>query len=254
MIRLDRFMTEQNIASRNECRILCKKGLIRIDDVVCKDPAVKIDPETMKLTVCGEIVDYLPLRCYMMNKPTNVVCAVTDDKDTTVISLLKERDASGFFPIGRLDKDSEGLLLLTNDGKLCHDLTSPQKHVSKTYEVWITGKLTQSEIDDLQAGTDIGDKTPCLPAKVTVMEENPQYILSWEEKRKLPKNTPNQIIASHVQIMITEGRYHQVKRMFHANRHEVFQLKRTQIGTIVLDTSLKPGEYRLLTDDERGQL
>lgn len=254
MIRLDRFLTEQNIASRSECRELCKKGMIRIDDAVCRDPAVKIDPQAVTLTVKGEVITYLPLRCYMLNKPAGVVSAVTDEKDRTVISLLKERDASGFFPIGRLDKDSEGLLLLTNDGKLCHDLTSPRKHIPKVYEVWITGKLTQDEIKNLQTGTDIGDETPCLPAQVTVIEEDPQYVLSDEEKKKLPKDTPDCITASRVQVTITEGRYHQVKRMFHANRHEVFRLKRIRIGTIDLDPVLKPGEYRLLTADERGQL
>ena len=254
MIRLDRFLTEQNIASRSECKTFCKKGQIKIDGMICKDPGIKIDPENAIVEVKGIQVKPFTLRCYMMNKPVGVVSAVTDERDRTVISLLKEPDAEKFFSVGRLDKDSEGLLLLTNDGQLCHNLTSPKKQIPKTYEVWITGKLTPEEIHHLQSGTDIGDKTPCLPATVRIMEETDAYSLTEEQKQKLPKNTPDIITASRVEITITEGRFHQVKRMFHANRHEVFSLKRLCIGGVFLDPSLAPGEYRLLTADERGLL
>ncbi len=250
MIRLDRFLTEQNIASRSEAKLLCKKGLVTINTVICKDSAQKIDPEKDQIAVNGSPVRVSTIRCYMLHKPAGYVSAVSDDKDPTVISLLKEPDALHFFPVGRLDKDSEGLLLLTNDGKLCHDLTSPRKHVKKTYEVWITGSLAPEELENLRTGTDIGDDTPCLPAIVTIQEEREAYVLNTTEKNKLPKNTPDTITASRVRITITEGRYHQVKRMFHANRHEVFSLKRLSIGDVLLDPLLDPGEYRLLTDDE----
>lgn len=250
MIRLDRFLTEQNIASRSESKNLCKKGLVRVNGSVCKDSAVKINPDSDVVTVNGTQVCVKAKRCYMLNKPADYVSAVTDETAPTVISLMHEADRMEFFPVGRLDKDSEGLLLLTNDGVLCHELTSPRKHVSKTYEVWITGHLSAQETENLQSGTDIGDEKPCLPAKILVKEEVGAYALTASQKAKLPKDTPDTIPASRVWITITEGRFHQVKRMFHANRHEVFFLKRLAIGALALDESLQPGEYRLLTDEE----
>lgn len=254
MIRLDRFLTEQNIASRSEAKNLCKKGMVRINGAVCKDSAMKMDPASDIVTVNGATVCVKTSRCYMLYKPAGYVSAVTDENAPTVISLLQEADSMDFFPVGRLDKDSEGLLLLTNDGVLCHELTSPRKHVAKMYEVWITGYLTTQEQQNLENGTDIGDEKPCLPAQVTVKEEVEHYMLTAQQKAKLPKDTPDSIPASKVWITITEGRYHQVKRMFHANRHEVFSLKRLSIGSVTLDETLHPGEYRLLTEDEKQLL
>lgn len=254
MIRLDRFLTEQNIASRSEAKNLCKKGVVKINGSVCRDSATKLDSDNDTVTVSGEVVHIKANRCYMLYKPVGYISAVTDETAPTVISLLQESDNVDFFPIGRLDKDSEGLLLLTNDGALCHELTSPRKHVPKTYEVWITGHLTEEAIQILQNGTDIGDDKLCLPAEIAVKEELEKYTLTEEQKVKLPKEMPDTIPASRVWITITEGRYHQVKRMFHANRHEVFSLKRMSIGGVVLDKNLAPGEYRLLTEAEERLL
>ncbi len=254
MIRLDRFLTEQNIASRSEAKNLCKKGAVRINGSICKDSATKLDPDGDTVTVNGVTVCVKTVRCYMLYKPAGYVSAVTDESAPTVISLLQESDRMNFFPVGRLDKDSEGLLLLTNDGVLCHELTSPRKHVPKTYEVWITGYLTEEEIQNLQSGTDIGDDKLCLPAKIMIKEETEHYTLATDQKAKLPKDIPDNIPASRVWITITEGRYHQVKRMFHANRHEVFYLKRLSIGGVTLDENLAPGEYRLLTEGEKQLL
>ncbi len=250
MIRLDRFLTEQNIGSRSEVKELCKKGLITVNGSICRQSDYKINSEQDRICVRGEAVQSFRNCCYMLNKPSGFVSAVSDAKEPTVISLFPDRLQKHLFPVGRLDKDSEGLLLITDLGQLCHDLTSPARHIEKTYEVWITGILTETELENLERGTDIGDDTLCLPAIVVIKEAAKSYSLSEEQKRKLPKGTADVITASRVHITVTEGRYHQIKRMFHANRHEVFSLKRISIGKLRLDPDLLPGEYRLLKNEE----
>ena len=242
MIRLDRFLTEQNIASRSEAKELCKKGMVTVNDQICKKSDLKINPDTDRVCVGKKLIEQFGERCYMLNKPAGYVSAVSDAKEETVLAFFEGELKKCLFPIGRLDKDSEGMLLLTNMGKLCHALTSPAKHVPKTYEVWITGELEDEALKNLREGTDIGDETCCLPAEVSVEEVVEAYTLSEKQKQKLPGDTPERIRASRVRITITEGRFHQVKRMFHANRHEVFSLKRLSIGGLQLDSSLGYGE------------
>ncbi len=252
MIRLDKYLAQAGIGTRSEIRAYCKAGIVSVDGRVCCDAGCRIDPGRAAVTFreqpvsppCAENV------CYMLNKPEGYLSATADNECDTVLSLLPALDPARFFPIGRLDKDSGGLLLITNDGALSHRLTSPRRHVPKTYEVWISGILSEGALASLRGGTDIGDEKPCLPAKVTVLCTEQAYRLSREELGRLPSGTPPVIAASRVQITITEGRYHQVKRMFHANRHEVFSLKRTAIGMLRLDPALKPGESRRLSEKE----
>lgn len=252
MIRLDKYLSDAGVGTRSMVREYCKKGLVTVDGAVCRKPEQKIDPGRMAVCFRGNTVfcETEATVCYMLNKPAGYLCATTDAAQETVFALLPELDPQRFFPIGRLDKDSEGLLLITNDGALSHRLTSPRAHVPKTYEVRISGTLTESELFALQSGTDIGDDTPCLPAKVSVLCTESSYRLTEEQRKRLPADTPEIISASHVRITICEGRYHQVKRMFHANRHEVFYLKRISIGGLTLDPDLSAGGSRRLTSEE----
>lgn len=256
MIRLDKYLSDAGVGTRSEVREYCKKGLVTVDDVICQNVGQKIDPGRMAVCFRGNTVSHEADAsvCYMLHKPAGYLCATKDSAARTVFSLMPDVDPDLFFPVGRLDKDSEGLLLITNDGALSHRLTSPRMHVPKTYEVWISGTLTAQEQAALREGTDIGDDTPCLPAEVTVLRTEPSYRLSGEERLKLPSSLPDTIEAEQVRITIYEGRYHQVKRMFHANRHEVFHLKRIAVGALCLDQGLRPGAYRRLTAEEIGQL
>ena len=172
----------------------------------------------------------------MLNKPAGVVSATTDREHKTVIDLLQEANTQDVFPVGRLDIDTEGLLLLTNDGALAHDLLSPRKHVDKTYFVRIAGNLSDADVKQLEQGMDIGDEKLTLPAKVSCLEQFP------EEQEQT------------VMIKLREGRYHQVKRMFAKVGHPVLYLQRVSMGTLTLDDSLKTGEYRELTADEIAAL
>ncbi len=256
MIRLDKYLSDAGVGTRSEVREYCKKGLVTVDGDVCRNFGQKIDSGRMTICFRGNAVlrETDAAVCYMLNKPAGYLCATKDSEAQTVFSLMPDVDTEHFFPIGRLDKDSEGLLFITNDGMLSHKLTSPRMHVPKTYEVWVSGTLTEEELTSLRKGTDIGDNTPCLPAQVTVLRTESTYQLSVEERMKLPSSLPDTIEASHVRITIYEGRYHQVKRMFHANRHEVFRLKRTAVGALCLDQNLHPGAYRRLTTEELEQL
>ena len=251
MIRLDKYLSDAGIGTRSEVREYCKKGLVTVDGLVCRKSDQKIDPGRMSVCFRGKTVSHEETStvCYLLNKPAGYLCATKDAVQQTIFALLP-LDPKRFFPIGRLDKDSEGMLLITNDGVLSHKLTSPHMHVPKTYEVWISGTLTETELASLQNGTDIGDDTPCLPAEVVILRTEPSYPLTETEQKRLPAGTPKQIVASQVRITICEGRYHQVKRMFHANRHEVFRLKRISIGTLSLENDLKPGEFRQLMPEE----
>ena len=172
----------------------------------------------------------------MLNKPAGVVSATTDREHKTVIDLLQEANTQDVFPVGRLDIDTEGLLLLTNDGALAHELLSPRKHVDKTYFVRIAGNLSDADVKQLEQGMDIGDEKLTLPAKVSCLEQFP------EEQEQT------------VTIKLREGRYHQVKRMFAKVGHPVLYLQRVSMGTLTLDDSLKIGEYRELTADEIAAL
>ena len=170
---------------------------------------------------------------YMLNKPAGVVSAVTDTREKTVLDLLTGKKRKDLFPVGRLDKDTEGLLLITNDGELSHRLLSPSKHVDKTYFARIQGRATADDIRAFSEGIDIGDEKPALPAVLKILKTGD---------------------TSEVEITIQEGRFHQVKRMFEAVGKKVIYLKRLSMGSVVLDETLPPGGYRELTKEELERL
>ena len=181
----------------------------------------------------GREIGYAAYEYYMLNKPAGVVSATTDSRDLTVVDLIQEKRRKDLFPVGRLDKDTEGLLLITNDGLLAHRLLSPRCHVDKTYYARIRGAVTQEDVLAFAEGVDIGEDGQVertMPGILEVLTSNAE---------------------SEIRLTIQEGKYHQVKRMFLAVGKEVTYLRRERMGTLVLDMDLKPGEYRLLTDEEK---
>lgn len=218
------------IGTRSEVKGLLRKGLVTVNGMVQKSPDLKINPETDEIVFQGKILNYQEFYFYMLHKPAGVITATEDKMHQTVMSLLGEDARNDLFPVGRLDKDTEGLLLITNDGELSHALLSPRKHVPKTYFVEVPEKLDLSQIEALEQGVNIGDDKKTLPAKVEVLDD------------------------THIHLTICEGRYHQVKRMLQAVGSEVLYLKRVTFGTLILDDSLEKGSYRALTEEEITQL
>ena len=199
---------------------------------IIKSPEYKIDTQTDAVLADGKEIAYEELIYYMLNKPQGVVSATEDRRDKTVLDLISEKKRKDLFPVGRLDKDTEGLLLITNDGELAHNLLAPKKHVDKKYFVRLKAPLSEENRKRLEEGVDIGEDKLTLPAQVFVLNEE----------------------RDEAEIIIREGKFHQIKRMFHAVGNEVVFLKRLSMGSLVLDEALLPGEYRLLTPQEIERL
>lgn len=236
MMRLDKLLTEMGEGTRQEVKKLIRKGQVSVNGTIVKIPDQKVNEQTATIRCQGRNVCYEPVVYYMMHKPAGVVSATEDKKEKTVLDLLERPVRTGVFPVGRLDKDTEGLLLLTNDGELSHRLLSPKKHVDKTYEAVIDGIVGDEDAILFSRGVDIGDDTLTLPAVLKILEV---------DREKL---------RSEIAITIQEGRYHQIKRMFQAVGKEVRYLKRIRMGSLILDPQLKKGEVRRLTEEEIARL
>ena len=219
--------------TRSEVKKAISKGLVRVNNVIVKKPETKLDTDSDHVLFDGVLVDYAQHEYYMLNKPAGVISATEDKREKTVIDLIIERKRRDLFPVGRLDRDTEGLLLISNDGELAHRLLSPSKHVDKVYYAKIDGEVTIEDVEAFQQGVDIGEEKLTRPAKLRVLKSGTQ---------------------SEIELTICEGKFHQVKRMFQAVGKEVVYLKRLQMGTLILDESLKPGEYRELTEQEIADL
>lgn len=230
-LRLDKYLTNLGIGSRTQVKELIKRGKIKVNNEVVKKPELHIDEQQDNVQLDGVDLNYNKFYYYMLNKPAGVLTAVSDNNCKTVLDLLDVTPKKGLFPVGRLDKDTEGLLLITNNGPLSHELLSPNKHVDKTYYVELDGDLVSSDVELFDKGLDIGEKKLTKPARLEILED-----------------------ASKAYITITEGKYHQVKRMFASIGLTVTYLKRISMGPLILDESLKPGEYRTLTEKEIEQL
>ena len=215
MLRLDKWLAEMTEGSRAEVKKWIRQGRVYVNETKVQRPETKLDPDRDQVTLDGEQIIYEQFCYYMLNKPAGVVSATTDREHKTVIDLLQEANTQDVFPVGRLDIDTEGLLLLTNDGALAHELLSPRKHVDKTYFVRIAGNLSDADVKTRQ-GMDIGDEKLTLPAKVSCLEQFPE----GQEQT--------------VMIKLREGRYHQVKRMFAKVGHPVLYLQRVSMGTLYL--------------------
>ena len=225
-MRLDKFLANSGIGSRKEVKELIKQGLVFVNDERIKNSDKNIDEIKDVIKIRDKCIEYRKYVYIMLNKPQNIISATEDNKHKTVIDLIKGYDTYNIFPVGRLDIDTEGLLLLTNDGKLSHNLLSPKKHVEKEYFVKLKENINDIDINKVENNIELEDGYICKKAKIKRLSKNELY------------------------ISITEGKFHQVKRMFKAVGNEVIFLKRVRMANILLDKNLKSGEYRELTEDE----
>lgn len=229
-MRLDKMLSNMGVGTRKEVKTLLKKKHVTVNHKVVKDGSKHIDENEDIVKVGDNVIHYQEFTYLMLHKPAGFLSATKDNHDKTVIDLLKN-DVLHFkpFPVGRLDKDTEGLLLLTNDGDLAHQLLSPAKNVEKTYFARIRGKVTVEDTEAFKAGVEIDDGYVTKPAELEILQSASQ---------------------SEVELTITEGKFHQVKRMFKAVGKEVIYLKRLRMGEITLDPALQIGKYRPLTEAE----
>jgi 16S rRNA pseudouridine516 synthase len=229
-LRIDKMLANLGYGSRKEVKQLLKSGAVKVDDVVVKDPKQHVDTNKQSVTLNGEVIEYKEFIYLMMNKPQGVLSATEDSVGETVIDLLELEDqVYEPFPVGRLDKDTEGLLLITNDGQLAHRLLSPKKHVPKTYFAVIDQEVTHDDIKAFAEGVTLDDGYETKPGELKILKSG---------------------IHSDIELTITEGKFHQVKRMFEAIGKKVVYLKRISMGPLPLDETLELGEYRELTDEE----
>lgn len=231
-IRLDKFLADMGLGTRSEVKKEIHKGQVRVNGIPERSPEYKLDIQKDLVEVNGRQISYAQQEYYMLNKPAGVVSATEDKKNMTVLDLIQEKQRKDLFPVGRLDKDTEGLLLITNDGLLAHQLLSPKKHVKKTYFVRVENPVSPEDIKILEEGVDIGEEKRTLPAEISCLSP---------EKNSLC-------------LTIKEGKFHQIKRMFQAVDNKVLYLKRLSMGSLTLDETLAPGEYRPLTKEEIERL
>ena len=229
-MRLDKFLCQMNLGTRSQIKTYIRQGFVSVNGQIEKSADRHVDEHMDKVSFRGNELHYVSGRYYMLNKPMGVVSATQDNSSVTVAELLSAQDRNGVFPVGRLDKDTEGLLILTNDGELAHRLLTPKRHVDKTYLVSLEHSLSREDVLRLEQGVDIGEERPTLPAKVDMVDEKNIY------------------------LTIHEGKFHQIKRMLRAVGNGVTALKRISFAGLYLDGSLKPGEYRELTDQEVAAL
>ncbi|PLT29235.1 pseudouridine synthase [Peribacillus deserti] len=233
-MRIDKLLSNMGYGSRTEVKKLLKSGSVKVNEESVKDPKQHVNPSDDVITVYGDRVEYREFIYLMMNKPPGLLSATEDAAQGTVIDLLEPEDAVFEpFPVGRLDKDTEGFLLLTNDGQLAHQLLSPKKHVPKTYFAVIEGEVTEEDIEAFRAGVLLEDGYQTKPGDLVILKSG---------------------LMSDVEVTITEGKYHQVKRMFGAVGKRVVYLKRISMGPLPLDEELELGQYRELTEEELEQL
>jgi len=230
IMRIDKILANMGYGSRKEVKGLLKQGVVKIGDNIVKSPKEHVDLDNQVVSVNGEVVEYKEYVYIMMNKPPGVISSTEDSEHETVIGLLEYEDIIfDPFPVGRLDKDTEGLLLITNDGQLAHQLLSPKKHVPKKYFATIDGVVTEEDIKAFEQGVTLDDGYETKPGYLTILTSGQE---------------------SEIELVIMEGKFHQVKRMFEAVGKTVTYLKRLEMGPLKLDETLELGEYRELTDEE----
>ncbi|MGY3704606.1 16S rRNA pseudouridine(516) synthase [Vagococcus martis] len=232
-MRLDKFLSHTGFGSRKEVKELLKKKRVTVNQTMIRDAKFSVNENEDEVCVDGQPILYEKYVYYMLNKPKGVISATEDASSRTVIDLVKADDyKKGLFPVGRLDKDTTGLLLLTNDGPLAHDLLSPKKKVPKLYQALVQGEMTKEDSEIFSSGSIQLDGEKCLPATLTILS------IDMEKKQTL----------IHLEIM--EGKYHQVKRMVEAVGKKVIELERLEMANLTLDKELPRGKYRPLTENE----
>ena len=231
-IRLDKFVSSAMAITRSEAHTLIKRGYVSLDGKTEKDIGKKIDSEKVKVFCKGEEISYSEYHYFMLNKPDGYICSTEDMRDPTIMELLPERVKHyDIFPVGRLDKDTFGLVILTDNGALAHYLLSPKRHVDKKYYLATDKPMIESDVEALKRGVDIGERNITLPATLEILSD-----------------------TTKAYITICEGKFHQIKRMLHALGKEVVYLERVEFDGIKLDTSLERGETRELTVEEIASL
>ncbi|MFZ5985845.1 MAG: pseudouridine synthase [Bacillota bacterium] len=228
--RVDKILSNFGYGTRKEIKQLVKCGAVKVDGIIVKDSGIHVDPNESSIEVSGEILKYREYIYVMMNKPQGVISATYDNKLRTVVDILpNEYKCFDLFPAGRLDIDTEGLLLMTNDGQLAHELLSPKKHVPKRYYAIIDGNVTESDVEAFKEGVVLDDGYKTLSSNLLILKSGD---------------------ISEIEIVIFEGKFHQVKRMFEAVGKKVKYLKRVEMGKLKLDETLETGQCRELTDEE----
>lgn len=231
-MRLDKYLSNMGIGTRSEVKGYIKRGRVTVNGARAAGPEQKVEEKKDQIAFDGQMVSFCHMQYFMLHKPAGVVTATEDRQEKTVMDLLESPIKKQLFPVGRLDKDTEGLLLITNDGSLAHDLLSPKKHVQKMYYAKIAGRVTKEDVKDFSEGLDLGDFTT-MPAQLEILTSGE---------------------LSEIQVTICEGKFHQVKRMFEKVGKKVLYLKRISMGTLCLDEHLAAGEYRALTEEEIARL
>lgn len=232
LLRLDKVLADMQAGTRSQVKELIRKKRITVNGDIVTKPEFKVDTDKDTIFLDDKCLSYTEYEYYMLNKPAGVISATEDKSQQTVIDLIKTRKRKDLFPVGRLDKDTEGLLLITNDGALAHNLLSPGKHVDKTYYSIVKGRIDKNIVDTFAKGLIVDKELTAMPSKLE--------IISYNSDKD----------CSEVNITIQEGKFHQIKRMFAAVGSEVLFLKRLSFGSLGLDNTLKPGEYRSLTETE----
>jgi 16S rRNA pseudouridine516 synthase len=228
--RLDKVLANLGYGTRKDIKQLVRDGMVRVDGAIVKDSSMHVDPKTSEIAVGEEILRYREFIYVMMNKPEGVVSATWDKKLRTVLDILPEEfGCFDLFPVGRLDIDTEGLLILTNDGQIAHELLSPKKHVPKKYYALVSGKVTSEDVEHFRKGVVLDDGYKTLPGELSILRSGEH---------------------SEIELVIHEGKFHQVKRMFEAAGKQVKYLRRIEMGLLKLDEALKTGESRELTSGE----
>jgi 16S rRNA pseudouridine516 synthase len=234
-MRIDRYFSSQEICSRREIKEALRKGLVTVNGAVIKQADFKVDPRADRIALSGREVGYQPYVYLMLNKPMGVVSATEDKKQKTVLDLVPpELYRSDLFPAGRLDKDTTGFVLLTNDGDFAHRILAPKNHISKTYYADVAQRVSQEDIAAFAAGIQLKTGELCLPASLRVLSEPTDPTES----------------GCRCEIVICEGKYHQIKKMFEARQNRVLTLRRVKMGNLWLDEALPEGKCRRLTEEE----
>lgn len=252
-LRLDKYLTELGIGTRSEVKKLIKAKQITVNGEPAVKPEMKVNEQSDKVCLRGQELTYASYEYYLFHKPAGCVSATEDAVHRTVMDYLTDTVRSDLFPVGRLDIDTEGLLLITNDGALAHELLSPAKHVAKTYYARVAGKVTEADVNLFKKGVDIGEDKLTKPAKLVILSSDMPFVNEYAGNFQ-PEDKPEDGILSEIELTITEGKFHQVKRTFEAVGKKVVYLKRLSMGTLVLPKELAPGEYRPLTGEELAAL
>ncbi len=230
MERLDKIIANSGTMSRKEVHRLIKSGAVSVNGIITKDRGFCIDPETAQIKINGQPVSLEKYVYIMLNKPEGVVSATKDPTEKTVVDLVPaEFKKKNLFPAGRLDRNTTGFVLITDNGDFAHKILSPKNHIEKTYEARLAEKIDALSLQKVAEGITLGDGTECLPAKVRVIEDGENPL---------------------IEIKICEGKYHQIKRMFAAVGNAVIELKRVRMGNLPIDETLAPGECKILSEDE----